>query len=64
MEASSSWSIRRISGDNEFYSIYPNEKEYVHIFHIWIACYTPRDALRPRPVWTYLYSVRMKIFFR
>ena len=31
-EASSSRSIRRISGDKEFYSIYPIGKGYVHIF--------------------------------
>ena len=30
-EASSSRSIRRISGDNEFHSIYPNGKGYVYI---------------------------------
>ena len=28
------------SYNNEFYSIYPNGKGYVHIFHIWIVCYT------------------------
>ena len=28
-EASSSRSIRRINGDNEFYSIYPNGKGYI-----------------------------------
>ena len=40
-EASSSRPIRRISGDNEFNSIYPNGIGYVHIVHIWIVCYTP-----------------------
>ena len=29
---------------------YPNGKGYVHMFHIWIVCYTPHDAARPRPV--------------
>ena len=46
-EASSSRSIHRISGANEIYSIYPNGKGYVHIFHIWIVCYTPAWRCTP-----------------
>ena len=44
-EASSSGSVRRISGDNEFYSIYPNGKGYGHVFHVWFVCYTPPATL-------------------
>ena len=43
----SSRSRRRISGDNEFYSIYPNGKGYV-IFGL--SAIRLRDAVRPRPV--------------
>ena len=43
------------SGDNEFYSIY-TQKGYVHVFFIFgLSAIRPRDAVRPRPVWTYRY---------
>ena len=53
-EASSPRSIRRISGDKEFYSICPNGKRYVTFFFFFFifglfAIRLP-DALRPRPV--------------
>ena len=46
-EASSSRSICRNSGENDFNLIYPNKKGYVHIFHIWIVCYTPARCYTP-----------------
>ena len=48
-ETSSSRSIRRLSGDNEFYSLHLIGKGYMLIFFIFGL-----SAIRPRPVWTYL----------
>ena len=45
-EASSSRSIRRINGDNEFYSIYPDGKGSVHFFIFGLSAIRPRDAVR------------------
>ena len=55
-ETFSSRSIRRISSDNEFYSITQTEKDMCTFFIFDLPALRPRYAVRPRPVWTYLYT--------
>ena len=73
--SSDSRSIRRISGDKEFYSIYPIEKGYFiryilskkdmcTFFVFGLSAIRPRDAVRPRPVWTYLKSADFCAYYK
>ena len=58
-EGSSSRSIRSISGDNEFYSIYQNGKGYVHMFSYLDCLLYARATLYARVLCKPTYSVML-----